>query len=133
MFQRKAILMVANAIFGLAGAVVGVGVSQSEKVVAWWNKPPAPYSAEATRVINGLTTGDNWSIAQKLPEECHRESKACLERDKTRIVLRTWHADIYLGEMKINDSFTAAESAAIQRAGEHCWALLQRKALGSAK
>ncbi len=84
--------------------------------VTWWNAPPPPPSQEAVKLIKSLEQSDGWATdGMASPANCPR-----VKRGDLKIVIRSWHADIYAGDIEINSSFSFAESRAINKAAEVC-------------
>lgn len=102
-----------------------------DEMTAWWNAPPTPPREEAQRLIASLEASSGWKATK-----CHvflGGDQPVLQHGDAKVVLRTWHANLEVGGVNINDSFTLAERRAIQRAGESCLRKLTARALTAAE
>lgn len=97
------------------------------RVGDWWNAPAPEPSAEATKLIASLESGEGWEL------DGTDANGRKLRHGRVAIRVRAWHADIGVkGEREntyCNSLYTLAEAAAINRAAEACQKKLILKAL----
>lgn len=100
-----------------------------DRVVAWWNAPPAPPSPEAQKLIASLENGDGWKVSGMTGPSLNRP---VVKRGDIYVTVRVWHADVSADGVCINDSLSFSESAAINTAAEQCLRKLTAKTLETA-
>lgn len=131
--RMKRKLLVTLVLMALGGEMLpslGYKPQLFDRVVAWWNAPPAPPSPEAQQLIESLESSDGWVIGQSNNGYSH------LRKGNIMVTLHTFRADVAVGEfgqaVNVNGSFTNPEAMGIQNAAEKCLRKLTAKALETA-
>lgn len=118
--------------------LMSVGYTGSEfqlmsRLLAWYNAPPAPPSAEASRLIASLESADGWKADGMVDRNGNLNGfLPSVKRGDVKVVNCTFSADIYTGGNCVNGSFTSSETRAINKAAATCLRKLSAKAMEEA-